>query len=310
MDTYIGSHMSEVISGIVSDYGKGRLIDRQDVFSIPDRNRVSDIIDELNRIVYAGYFVDRSHKIYSLATSIAAQAEDVAFNLNREIALALRFDRELAQKPAEELQARAERITIDFMKRIPEIRGYLDKDVQAMFEGDPAAECEAAIIISYPGVYAISVQRYAHVLYELGVPILPRIMTEHAHSRTGIDINPGAVIGEYFFIDHGTGVVIGETTKIGDHVKIYQGVTLGALSTRAGRGLVGKKRHPTIEDGVTIYAGASILGGDTVVGKGSVIGGNVFLTRSIPPGTKVYAVDQELRFDGPKDKEDSFVWVI
>ena len=144
-------------------------------------------------------------------------------------------------------------------------------------------------------------QRFAHVLYELGVPILPRVMTENAHSRTRIDINPGAVIGEYFFIDHGTGVVIGETTLIGNHVKLYQGVTLGALSTRQERGLVGLKRHPTIEDNVTIYSGASILGGNTVIGRGSVIGGNVFLTRSIPAGTRVYTVDQELRFDGPAE---------
>ena len=156
--------------------------------------------------------------------------------------------------------------------------------------------------------------RFAHVLYKLGIPILPRVMTEIAHSKTGIDINPGATIGKYFFIDHGTGVVIGETTIIGENVKIYQGVTLGALSTRGGRGLIDKKRHPTIENNVTIYSGASILGGDTVIGKGSIIGGNVFLTKSIPAGTKVHVANQELKFDGEAfaktENDDSWYYMI
>ena len=297
MESYIQEHIAEVIGDITADYDRGRTIDRRDMFSRPDRERVREIIDGLNRIVYAGYYVDRSHRIYSLATTIAALAEDVAYNLGKQIALALRFDKNLEGSSDAALQALAEEKTIRFMKKIPEIRAFLDKDVEALYMGDPAAESRDAVIISYPGLYAISVQRYAHVLYRLGVPILPRVMTEHAHSRTGIDINPGANIGEYFFIDHGTGVVIGETTDIGNHVKLYQGVTLGAISTRGGRGLVNAKRHPTIEDNVTIYSGASILGGDTVIGEGSVIGGNVFLTRSIPAGTKVYAVDQELKFD-------------
>ena len=299
--TRINDHIAGIITDITYDYSKGRAIDKQDIFSRPDRSAVREIIEKLNRIVYAGYYADRTYWIYNLNTTIAALTEDVAYNLNRQIALALNFKPEYTGRSEDELRLIAEDYTVRFMKRIPEIRAYLDKDIDALYNGDPAAESRDAVIIAYPGLFAISVQRFAHVLYELGVPILPRVMTENAHSRTGIDINPGAVIGEYFFIDHGTGVVIGETTLIGNHVKLYQGVTLGALSTRQERGLVGLKRHPTIEDNVTIYSGASILGGNTVIGRGSVIGGNVFLTRSIPAGTRVYAVDQELRFDGPAE---------
>ena len=169
-------------------------------------------------------------------------------------------------------------------------------DLQASYDGDPAATGMDEIIYSYPGLFAITVYRLAHVLYELNVPMIPRMMTEHAHSVTGIDIHPGATVGKFFFIDHGTGIVIGETTVIGENVKIYQGVTLGALSTRGGQSLRGKRRHPTLEDNVTIYAGASILGGDTVIGEGCVIGSNAFITRSIAAGTTVSIKNQELQF--------------
>ncbi|MCR5104552.1 MAG: serine O-acetyltransferase [Eubacterium sp.] len=303
MGKLICDNISEIIADITADYEKGRPIDKQDIFGQPDRYAVRAIIDKLNRIVYAGYYVDRTFRIYNINTTIAAMTEDVAYNLNRQIALALHFDENLRDKSEEEIRLIAEDYTVSFMKKIPEIREYLDTDIEALYVGDPAAESKDAIIISYPGLFAITVQRYAHVLYQLGVPMLPRVMTEHAHSKTGIDINPGATIGKYFFIDHGTGVVVGETTVIGENVKIYQGVTLGALSTRGGRGLIDKKRHPTIEDNVTIYSGASILGGDTVIGEGSVIGGNVFLTKSVPPGTKVHVANQELKFDGKQMRE-------
>ena len=182
---------------------------------------------------------------------------------------------------------RAREITRLFFHRIPEIRRVLMTDVEAAWAGDPAATGREEIILCYPGLRAIAVYRLAHELHRLGVPLVPRIMTEQAHSRTGIDIHPGATIGEGFFIDHGTGIVIGETTVIGDQVKIYQGVTLGGLSTRSGQELRGKKRHPTIENNVTIYANATILGGDTVIGGDSVIGANAFITHSVPPGTRV-----------------------
>lgn len=184
---------------------------------------------------------------------------------------------------------RAEEIAAAFLPRLPVIRARLAEDVEAAYEGDPAAKSYAEIVVSYPSIRAIAIYRIAHELNLLGVPILPRMMTEHAHDRTGIDMHPGAVIGRRFFIDHGTGVVIGETTEIGDNVRIYQGVTLGAKSPRHGDMLRGRKRHPTIEDDVTIYAGATILGGDTVIGRGSVIGGNVWLLESVPAGSRVIA---------------------
>ena len=292
MGRLICDNISEIISDIVADYEKGRPIDKQDIFGQPNRDAVKEIIYKMNHIVYAGYYVDRTYKIYNLSTTIASVTEDVAYNLNKQIALALHFDKRLEGKSEEEIRTVAEDYTVQFMKKIPEIREYLDTDIEALFVGDPAAESKDAIILAYPGLFAISVQRYAHVLYQLGIPMLPRVMTEIAHSKTGI------TIGKYFFIDHGTGVVVGEPTVIGENVKIYQGVTLGALSTRGGRGLIDKKRHPTIEDNVTIYSGASILGGDTVIGEGSVIGGNVFLTKSVPPHTKVHVANQELKFDG------------
>mgnify|MGYP000959011081 CR=1 FL=1 len=182
------------------------------------------------------------------------------------------------------------------MASIPDLRNILLKDLKAAYDGDPAANSFQEIILVYPGFEAIMVYRLAHLLWREKVPILPRMMTEYAHSKTGIDIHPGADIGEYFFIDHGTGVVIGETSKIGDHVKLYQGVTLGALSTNSGQKLRKKKRHPTIEDCVTIYAGATILGGETVIGERTVVGSNAFITRSIPIGTKVCIQKPELLF--------------
>ncbi|MDR2608196.1 MAG: serine acetyltransferase, partial [Treponema sp.] len=191
---------------------------------------------------------------------------------------------------------KAEELSFAFLSRLPEVREYLASDVSAAFDGDPAAYSLDEIISSYPGIYAITVYRLAHVLYELRVPLIPRIMTEHAHSVTGIDIHPGAVIGHHFFIDHGTGIVVGETTIIGNHVKIYQGVTLGALSTRGGQVLKDVKRHPSIEDHVTIYSGASILGGTTVIGEGVVIGSNAFVTKSVPEKTKVSVKNPELQF--------------
>jgi serine O-acetyltransferase len=183
----------------------------------------------------------------------------------------------------------AEDIASSFVAKLPRVRVSVAQDLESAFEGDPAAKSYAEIVVSYPSIRALTIHRIAHELYRLGVPLLPRIMSEHAHDHTGIDIHPGARIGNRFFIDHGTGVVIGETTQIGDGVLLYQGVTLGALSPRHGESLRGVKRHPSIEDDVTIYAGAKILGGETVIGRGSVIGGNVWLTESVPPGSRVVA---------------------
>ena len=276
---------------ILSDYGNDRVIDRLEMFTQPDRQIIEELIGKLLRLVFPGYYRDYAYRIYNPKNSLSALIEDVAFHLNRQIAIALRGS---AQAP--DADGAAEDITAAFLEKLPEIRAYVETDLQAAYDGDPAASGKAEVIIAYPGLYAITVNRLAHVLYQLKVPLIPRIMTEFAHSRTGIDIHPGAQIGRYFFIDHGTGIVVGETTVIGDNVKIYQGVTLGALSTRGGQNLRGKRRHPTIEDNVTIYAGASILGGETVIGHDSVIGSNVFITHPIAPGTRVSIKSQELLF--------------
>jgi serine O-acetyltransferase len=195
-------------------------------------------------------------------------------------------------------EQQGQEITMHFIRELPRIRALLSKDVRAAYEGDPAAKSYDEIIFSYPGLFAITVYRMAHQLYHQGVPLIPRIMSEYAHSITGIDIHPGAEIGESFFIDHGTGVVIGETSSLGNRVRIYQGVTLGALSLPkdAVEGLRTTKRHPTIEDDVIIYSGVTILGGETVIGARSVIGGNVWLTSSVPPDSKVFMKKPELVF--------------
>jgi len=290
----IDQSIGALTDALLSDYTKGRDIDRIEPFSQPDREVIVSIIGKLKRLLFPGYFRDPSYRVYSMQHSLAVLMEDVAYHLGQQIAIALRLGAAVDDARARELDAQAQELTVQFLERLPEVRALLQTDLEAFFDGDPAATSLDEIIIAYPGLQAILINRMAHVLFELGVPLIPRIMTEHAHSRTGIDIHPGATIGRYFFIDHGTGIVIGETTVIGDYVKIYQGVTLGALSTRGGQSLRGKRRHPTIEDRVTIYSGASVLGGDTVIGHDAVIGGNAFITSSIAPGTRVSVKNQEL----------------
>lgn len=287
--TPIEQQIEGIVDGILQDYRNGRSIDKLDPFSHPDKEVVIDIITKLLRIVYPGYSRDKSYRMYNARHNLSMLIEDVMYNLNKQIAIAL-------QGQTEDPEGRAQEISIRFFRAIPGIRAVVQTDLEAFYDGDPAASSTDEIIFCYPGLFAVTVYRLAHVLYTMEVPLLPRIMTEHAHSVTGIDINPGATIGNYFFIDHGTGIVIGETTVIGDHVKLYQGVTLGALTTRGGQSLRGKRRHPTIEDNVTIYAGASILGGGTVIGRDCVIGSNVFITHSIPPCTTVSVKSQELSF--------------
>ena len=287
------TRIQALADGILADYGNERVIDRLEMFTQPDRQVIEALIAKLLRLVFPGYYQDYNYRIYNMKNQLSALIEDVAFHLNRQIGIALRGSE---ATPSEEAQARAEDITAAFLERLPEIRAFVETDLQAAYDGDPAAKNKAEVIIAYPGLYAITINRLAHALYQLEVPLIPRIMTEIAHSKTGIDIHPGAKIGRYFFIDHGTGIVVGETTVIGNYVKLYQGVTLGALSTRGGQKLRGRQRHPTIEDNVNIYAGASILGGETVIGHDSVIGSNVFITHPIAPGTRVSIKSQELLF--------------
>ena len=286
----IEQEIETVIDTILSDYHLDRDIDRMDLFRQPDKDVVIDIIHKLRRIVFPGYSRDKNYRIYNARHNLSMLIEDVMFNLTRQISLV--FQSTVDPEKAEE---QAQALSLEFLNRIPQVRAMVQTDVEAAFEGDPAASGKAEIIFSYPGLFAITVYRLAHELCVMGVPMLPRMMTEHAHSVTGIDIHPGARIGKFFFIDHGTGIVIGETTIIGDRVKIYQGVTLGGLSTRGGQSLKGKKRHPTIDDNVTIYANAAILGGDTVIGRDCVIGASAFITASVPPCTTVTIKNQELQ---------------
>ena len=286
----IEQKIEQVVDSILSDYGQGRDIDRIELRQYPDKEVITGIIEKLLRIVYPGFYREKSFRMYNAKHHLSMLIEDVMYNLNREIRLVFR------NEGMENAEEKAQEVCLAFFDEIPEIRALVQTDVQAAYDGDPAATSKDEVIFCYPGLFAITVYRLAHVLYRLGVPMIPRIMSEHAHSLTGIDIHPGATIGDYFFIDHGTGIVIGETTVIGSHVKIYQGVTLGGLTTRGGQSLRGKKRHPTIEDNVTIYAGASVLGGETVIGHDCVIGSNAFITRSIAPGTTVSIKNQELQF--------------
>ena len=294
MKNKIETEIKDIVGSILEDYQNEKVIDQVDIFDQPDTDIIVDIIDKLLMIVFPGFFREKSYRFYNMNSRLTVLIEDVMFNLNRQIAIALKQLPDHENLCDERRIAEAETISLEFFKKIPKIREYVETDVEAFFDGDPAAYNKNEIILSYPGLYAITVNRIAHELFLLSVPLIPRIMTEHAHSKTGIDIHPGATIGKYFFIDHGTGIVVGETTIIGDNVKVYQGVTIGALSTRGGQRLKGVKRHPTIEDNVTIYSGASILGGKTVIGKGSVIGSNAFITNSIDPETRVSIKNQEL----------------
>lgn len=287
--------------GIVAEMAKN-YSDREEIFftdpqkHFPNKRAIEKIVKDIRRVMFPRYFGDETPTGTNPEYFIGDSLIRIGDALRTQLREALLFKGEI---PEDELDAHIDAITETFFAKFPEIQRVLLTDVQAAFDGDPAAQSKEEIIFSYPGFFAIFVYRIAHELYELNVPLIPRIMSEYAHSGTGVDINPGAQIGEYFFIDHATGVVIGETTIIGSHVKVYQGVTLGALSTRAGQQLAGVKRHPTIEDDVTIYSNASVLGGETVVGKGSIIAGSAFVTSSVPAGSRVSLKNQEVNVRVP-----------
>ena len=294
--------INHIIEKIEEDYGRGRDIDTIENFAHPQRDCIIKILNQIRNMIFPGYYNNENYRTYTVKNKLTMQLEDVLYYLSRQIAIVLKYVPEHAGKDEEALIVEGETVSLKFLNQLTKIRELIQTDLQAAYDGDPAAFNKPEIIFSYPGLYAIMVNRIAHELYLLGVPLMPRIMTEYAHTVTGIDIHPGATLGKYFCIDHGTGIVVGETAVIGDHVKMYQGVTIGALSTRGGQKLHGKKRHPTIEDHVTIYAGASILGGDTVIGHDSVIGGNAFITSSIPSHTKVSIKTQELEYkQGDRD---------
>jgi serine O-acetyltransferase len=286
----------ELLESYLSDERARRISQRY----LPSREAIVEILGSVLDLMYPGYFGRQDLSGENLGAHIAQMVAALVPKLEREMEHCLCYGREREAERPElgECAPKAHELAQIFLHRLPEIRDLLIRDVQAAFDGDPAALNLDEIILAYPGVLAVSVYRIAHALYDLGVPMMARIMTEWAHSKTGCDIHPGATIGAAFFIDHATGVVIGETTHIGEGVKIYQGVTLGALSLprdASGQIIRGKKRHPTVESGSTLYANATVLGGQTVVGADSVIGGSVFLTRSVPPRSRVSLKEPELR---------------
>jgi serine O-acetyltransferase len=277
---------------------------------LPSREAIAHIVESVLDLMYPGYFGRGDLTRENLGHFVADALGELAPKIEREMEHCLCYGREReSSSDFDECAPRAHELTRVFLSRLPEIRALMVRDAQAAFDGDPAATNLDEVILAYPGVLAVSVYRIAHALHDLGVPMMARIMTEWAHSKTGCDIHPGAKIGAGFFIDHATGVVIGETTEIGAGVKLYQGVTLGALSLPkddSGHVIRGRKRHPTVEDGATLYANATVLGGQTVVGAQSVIGGSVFLTRSIPPRSRVSLKEPDLRVasrDGAADPD-------
>jgi serine O-acetyltransferase len=299
-------HFREEIPGIVDNLVNscvnGLCFDHVGPEPIPSKEAVVDIVNRINRLLYPGYFIRNRIETFNLSYYLGQEATALFELMSEQATLALRHDCIRHELPCVQCEERGQEATINFMQALPSLRQMLATDVRAAYQGDPAAKSFDEIIFSYPGLFAVSIHRMAHQLWHQNIPFIPRIMSEHAHSITGIDIHPGAHIGESFFIDHGTGVVIGETTEIGNHVRIYQGVTLGALSLPrdAGEQLRNTKRHPTIEDDVIIYSGATILGGETVIGARSVIGGNVWLTESVPPDTRIIIKKPELIVSGER----------
>ncbi len=289
--------IDDLLEAVLESYSLHPHIGKIGETQFPKRERILEALKKLQYVIFPGFFDQKELRSDNIRFYTGQLLEEIRETLLEQVAKTLHlFKEEYRQATDEEVQKRSEEIVEAFLGAIPKIREYLATDIEAAYEGDPAAFSRDEVISSYPGIYATMVNRIAHELYELGVPLIPRVMTEHAHSVTGIDIHPGAKLGRYFFIDHGTGIVIGETAEIGEHAKIYQGVTLGALSRRGGQQLKGQKRHPTVEDDVTIYSGASILGGETLIGGGVVIGGNAFVTKSVPEQTRVSAKMPELQF--------------
>jgi serine O-acetyltransferase len=280
--------LEQAIDEIVASYSGELEIDNLESAALPNKRAVVEAYQRLKSVIYMGFYSTRALNQDNLRHEMSEHLYAVHHALVDQIERALTYEQWMERSDETLCAGSGEEVVLQLLRALPRLRRLLNGDVRAAYDGDPSAHSVEEIVFSYPSVEAITAYRIAHELARAGVPMLPRIISEHAHAVTGIDINPGARIGERFFIDHGTGVVIGETAVIGDDVKLYQGVTLGALSIphHVGEGV--GQRHPTIEDEVTIYAGATILGGDTVIGRGSVIGGNVWLVRSVPPGSKVF----------------------
>jgi serine O-acetyltransferase len=308
-DISLKEALPEVTEAVVATYTECSRTSHLGHKPLPSREAVFEILEDFLDILYPGYFRRQNLHIGNVEYHVGDLIDGLHDKLTSQIARALRHEH-ACSRPEErvplDLEGLAQHKAVELLRRLPDVRMELEQDVQAAFEGDPAAKSQHEIIFCYPGLEAVSVYRVAHELLLLGVPLIPRMMTEFAHSKTGIDIHPGARIKPGFFIDHGTGVVIGETCDIGNNVKLYQGVTLGALSfprDAAGNVIRGMKRHPTLEDDVVVYANATILGGDTVIGRNAVIGSNVWLTHSVDPGTVVSLEKPSLRIRGPAGQD-------
>jgi serine O-acetyltransferase len=288
-------YLDSLVNRICATYQDSTGINHIEGFNLPRQQEILDIIDKLLEVVFPGFSGSQTYSLHTISYSIGNIISEIYSELYDQIVRSFRY--QCAQKECKncnivEMSETAVKALLD---KIPEIRETMKLDIAAAYDGDPAALSLDEIVVSYPGVKAITIQRFAHVLYHQHVPLIPRMMTEYAHSITGIDIHPGAHLEKGIFIDHGTGVVIGETAIIGNNVKIYQGVTLGALSfpkDACGMLIRGAKRHPTLEDGVTIYSGATVLG-DIIIGANSVVGGNVWITEDVPPGTKIILTPPE-----------------
>jgi len=302
--------LSQLVEALLKSYDSDPRCTRVGRHFLPSREEIVDIMKLLLQLMFPGYHGRQDLTSDNVGYHVGVVLNVVQEKLCQQVALCLSYEDEAClDRPVDPEHARAEarRLTNTFLARLPAVRALLISDAQAAFEGDPAAVNLDEVILAYPGFLAITVQRLAHELHILGIKLMPRIMTEWVHSKTGADIHPGASIGPSFFLDHATGAVIGETSELGSHVKLYQGVTLGAVShpkDESGRVIRGTKRHPTVEDGVTIYANATVLGGNTVVGKGALVGGSVFLTQSVPPGARVAIKPPELQMKTPGAKEE------
>ncbi|HEY3760409.1 MAG TPA: serine O-acetyltransferase EpsC [Verrucomicrobiae bacterium] len=294
--------VTQLTNELVASYARVGGINHLDGKNLPSKRAITAITQDLLRLLFPGFFDEKLIHSSEIKVETAALLDAVLGKLEDEVRKSLEF------KPPEDLAKKditkaAHTITVEFLGKLPQVREILQTDIEAAFNGDPAAAGKEEILVSYPFVEAISVQRLAHELYLKKVPLIPRIMAEWAHFRTGMDLHPGAQIGSHFFVDHGTGTVVGETAIIGHHVKMYHGVTLGARSTAGGQQLRGTKRHPTIEDHVTIYPGATILGGETVIGAHSTIGGNVFIMDSVAPNSLVVYDGLDMRVLNKNDKK-------
>jgi serine O-acetyltransferase len=300
-DLRLKETLPEITDSIVATFLQCRHTNHLGHRPLPSRDAIIDILSDLMEILYPGFGRRQNLHMGNVEYHVGDLVDGLHDKLTQQICRALRHDFG-QENPAEDYEGPAQQKAVEMLRRLPDLRVVLEQDVEAAYAGDPAARGYTEIIFCYPGLEAVTVYRIAHELLLLGVPMIPRLMTEYAHSKTGIDIHPGARIGHSFFIDHGTGVVIGETCEIGARVKLYQGVTLGALSfprDPAGNIIRGKKRHPTLEDDVVVYANATILGGDTVIGHHAVVGSNVWLTSSVEPYTMVSLEKPSLRIKSP-----------